>query len=90
MPLKTDVAILEEKVEVLTKLVSDLSKNQDLQVDYYDNADVKRIFRLSDSTLFRYRKDNKIPYTKWGGRIWYPKSFFKESFMNNVKNKHLL
>ena len=90
MPLKTDVAILGEKVEVLTKLVSDLSKNQDLQVDFYDNADVKRIFKLSDSTLFRYRKHNKIPYTKWGGRIWYPKSFFKESFMNKVKNKHLL
>ncbi|WP_291275911.1 hypothetical protein [Flavobacterium sp.] len=90
MPLKTNVNLLEETVEKLSKIVFDLSKNHDFEADYYDNADVKRIFKLSDSTLFRYRKHNKIPYTKWGGRIWYPKSFFKESFMNKVKNKHLL
>ncbi|NML57511.1 helix-turn-helix domain-containing protein [Chryseobacterium cheonjiense] len=43
---------------------------------YYDSAYVKRLLNISDSTLFRIRKSQKIPHIRIGRKIFYPKSFF--------------
>jgi hypothetical protein len=48
------------------------------------------LFNISDSTLLRYRKEKKIPFTKLGGRFLYPKAFFTKSLMEKLENKHLL
>ena len=47
---------------------------------YYDNADLKRLLNVSDSTLYRRRKANAIPYKKICGKIVYPQSYFKNAF----------
>jgi hypothetical protein len=57
---------------------------------WYDNADVKKLLNISDSTLARYRKNEKIPFTKKLGKILYPKDFFDKVLMQSLNNKHLL
>lgn len=47
---------------------------------YYDNADLKMMLNVSDSSLYRMRKAKKIPFEKILGRIYYHKSFFKKTF----------
>ena len=59
-------------------------------VKWYDNADVKRILNISDSTLARYRKNKVIPFVLLGKKYIYPGKFFNEVLMEKVQNKHLI
>lgn len=38
---------------------------------YYDTAEMMHVMHVSDRTLFRWRKEGKIPYKKLGGKIYY-------------------
>lgn len=49
---------------------------------FYDNADLKRLLNVSDKTLYRMRKMNKIPYFKVGNKYYYPMQFFKQKALN--------
>ncbi|WP_225541549.1 helix-turn-helix domain-containing protein [Empedobacter stercoris] len=49
---------------------------------FYDNADLKRLLNVSDITLYRMRKMNKIPYFKVGNKYYYPMQFFKQKALN--------
>jgi len=55
-----------------------------------DSADLKIRFKVSNTTLWRLRKENKIPYSKMGNKFVYPESFFTKSLVNKMKNAHLL
>jgi Helix-turn-helix domain len=57
---------------------------------WYDNVDVMRILNISESTLARRRKQEKIPYTELGGKYYYPREFFEKSMVAKMKNKHLI
>lgn len=46
---------------------------------YYDNADMKRMLKVCDKTLYRYRKQNLLKYCIFGGKFYYPKKYFKQS-----------
>jgi hypothetical protein len=87
--LKTEVEILQTQVEELTKVVLHLKEQANYDI-WYDSADVMQLYNISDSTLARYRKEEKIPFTKLGGRFLYPKAFFTKSLMEKLENKHLL
>jgi len=63
-------------IEIFSEILSTLEKSKNNEVQYYDSADVKRLLNISDSTLFRIRKSQKIPYVRIGRKIFYPKSFF--------------
>lgn len=45
---------------------------------FYDNADLKSLLNVSDKTLYRMRKTNKIPYIKFRNKFYYPKQFFNQ------------
>lgn len=67
------------------------AKNRKKNLDaWYDNVDVMRILRISESTLARYRKNQKIPFTKLGSKYFYPREFFEDSMAAKMENKHLL
>lgn len=59
-------------------------------VSYLDSATILRLFNISASTLYRMRKNNRIPYTQFGRLYLYPVPFFTQSLHNTMKNKHLL
>lgn len=63
-------------IEIFSEILLTLEKSKNNEVQYYDSADVKRLLNISDSTLFRIRKSQKIPYVRIGRKIFYPKSFF--------------
>ncbi len=48
---------------------------------YLDSADVKQMLKVSDSTLYRWRKKNEIKYIKIRGKIYYSIS----SLFDNLK-----
>lgn len=59
-------------------------------VSYLDGATILRLFNISNSTLYRMRKNERIPYTQFGRLYLYPVSFFTQSLHKSMKNKHLL
>jgi predicted site-specific integrase-resolvase len=73
-----------------------MKKKEKLKIDkkdlnlWYDNFDVMHILKISDSTLARYRKQEKIPFTKLGGKYFYPREFFENSMAAKMENKHLI
>lgn len=87
--MKTEVEILQTQVEELKKVVLNLQQQANNDI-WYDSADVMQLYNFSESTLARFRKEKKIPFTKLGGRFLYPKSFFTKSLMEKLENKHLL
>ncbi len=87
--MKIDKTILKDLSE-MKETLKNLKQPSPEDIKWLDSADVKSRFHISDSTLWRYRKENKIPYTKLGNKFLYPESFFTKSLMNKVKNAHLL
>ena len=65
---------------LLVEILNVLQKKESDHFPYYDSADVKRLMNISDSTLHRIRKSQKIPHVKIGNKIFYPKSFFSKAF----------
>lgn len=87
--MKTEVEILQTQVEELTKVVLHLKEQANNDI-WYDSSDVMRLYNICESTLARFRKEDKIPFTRLGGRFLYPKVFFTKSLMEKLENKHLL
>lgn len=54
---------------------------------WLDSADIKQQFNISDSKLYRLRKNNQIPTTVIGGRYYYPKSYFNKVLIDRITNK---
>ena len=87
--MKTEVDILKTELSALKNDLAQLKQQANTNI-WYDGADLKQLFNFSESTLIRYRKNNQIPFTKLGGRYFYPKSFFTKSLLKKMENKHLL
>jgi len=45
--------------------------------EFYESHNVMYLLKISESTLYRYRKQKLIPYTKLGGKYLYPKISIK-------------
>lgn len=74
-----DEELLATVLAVFEEILYTLREHQNGDFAYYDNADLKKLLNVSDSTLFRIRKSQHIPYVKIGRKIFYPKSFFKNT-----------
>jgi hypothetical protein len=77
---------LQKELEELKRLVLPLTTTK-LNEEWLDSADIKQLFHLSDSKLYRLRKTNAIPSTSIGKRFYYPKSFFNAALLQKIKNK---
>ncbi|MDP5027724.1 MAG: helix-turn-helix domain-containing protein [Flavobacterium sp.] len=87
--MKSEVEVLKTQMDELKKVILDLKQQANNDI-WYDGADIKQLFNISESTLIRYRKEKKIPFSRLGGRFLYPKTFFTKSLMEKMENKHLL
>jgi len=65
-----------DKTELIHLLLELLRSAKQKEEKYYDNADMKRLFHVSDTTLYRMRRDGSIPFIKLGRKLFYPVSFF--------------
>ena len=80
---------LHQRISNLEQTVSKLQQSI-VNEHWLDAHDVKTHFNISDSTLWRYRKADKIPYSKMGNKFVYPQSFFTLSLKKKMINSHLL
>jgi hypothetical protein len=62
-------------------------KNQTPSEEWYDSTDLKTHFHFSESKLYHLRKTNQIPYTKIGGRFYYPKRYFDAALLKKIENR---
>jgi hypothetical protein len=62
--------------EQLSQLKSLIKPENDL----WDNADIKRNWKVSDRTLANWRAKDMIKYIKVKGKIWYPREA-REGFL---------
>ena len=59
------------------------------QMDFVDNQDMKLIFNVCDKTLWRWRKNQVVPFTKFGGRIVYPRTVIKSIMEQRMANAYV-
>ncbi len=87
--MKSKNEILQTRISELEETVKKLQQPQ-VKERWLDAFQVKSRFNISDSTLWRYRKTDKIPYTTFGNKFLYPESFFSKSLKEKMVNSHLL
>ena len=75
--LNKDGETYQEIMLLLLELQKTLLLMEDNQ-KFYDNADLKCLLNVSDRTLYRMRKMNKIPFFKVGNKYYYPIQFFNQ------------
>lgn len=56
--------------------------------DLLDNADLKQLFKVSDKTLYRWRKKEQLLYVKIGGKFFYPKKILYNSLYQRLLNRY--
>ena len=74
----------EKEFEKLNRIVLTLM-NVNVEEEWLDSADIKRLFNISDSKLYRMRKNNEIPHTTLGRMYRYPKSVFTLALLENIR-----
>jgi len=87
--LKKNTKKLEEEIVALRKQIDQLIQKETKET-WLDSSAIKTKFNISESTLYRMRKNNQIPYTKFGRRCLYPSSFFDKSLVQKLQNKELM
>jgi hypothetical protein len=77
---------LQKEVAEIKKILHQY-KNQTPSEEWFDSADLKNHFHFSESKLYCLRKTNQIPYTKIGGRFYYPKRYFDSLLLKKIENR---
>ena len=52
------------------------NEDRTTNIEFLESYKVIHILKISESTLYRYRKNKQIPFKKIGGKYVYPKSYF--------------
>ncbi|WP_027382426.1 helix-turn-helix domain-containing protein [Epilithonimonas caeni] len=65
--------------EILNRLDNFGTKSQ--SKDLLDSADLKQIYNLSDSSIYRLRRNKKIKYIKLGGKYYYSRRSIEEELL---------
>jgi hypothetical protein len=71
------------KDDLLLELKQILSPLAPKQVDYLKGREVKKLLKISDSTLQHYRDTGKIEAKKVGGIYFYPRATIENLFRND-------
>ena len=58
------------------------------ETELLDNADMKLIFKVSDKTLYRWRKKEHLLFTKVGGKYYYPKKILFDTLYQRLLNRY--
>ncbi|WP_050009485.1 helix-turn-helix domain-containing protein [Flavobacterium sp. B17] len=74
--------LLRAIFDIFSEILIHLQKSGPHESPYYDNADLKRMLNISDSTLLRIRRSQGIPYVRIGRKIFYPKWVIDDQFKN--------
>ncbi len=79
-----EVTVTAEKKEKKKKPKKPKRIQKDLTV-LYDNFDAMRMLNISESTLYRLRKNEQIPFKKIGKKFYYPAPYFENINRLDIK-----
>jgi len=54
----------------------------------WDGSEVKQFLKISESTLYRLRKNGDIPYVEVGNRYYYPKQVILEQLAQRIAQRN--
>ena len=74
----------------LNALKKQLKQSNTTPLKYYRNKDLHEIFRLSDNTIYAYRAEGIIPFTKLGEIFYYPVAEIDRILANNANYGKLI
>ena len=78
-----------EEFNKLQQLITTIAATH-YENDLLDDADMKRIFKVSDKTLYRWRKKEHLLYIKVGGKFYYPKKVLYATIYQRLANQYPL
>lgn len=80
--------LLEEFTKAIKQAVKEeLPKHLDhFRKDWLSTAEVMEVLHVSRRTVHNYRKEGKIPFTKFGRNILYPRKFLEKLLRENMVN----
>lgn len=52
--------------------------NSELASQYYDNSDIKILLKISYATIYRWRKQKILKFSKIGAKYFYPKAVIEQ------------
>lgn len=76
-----------EDLRRLEQLINKLAEKL-YDTDVLDNADMKQLFKVSDKTLYRWRKKEQLLYFKIGGKFYYPKKVLYATLYQRLLNQY--
>jgi len=68
------------KADLLKELSQLIKNSQTVSSRYLNSAEVRRLFRISETKLFELRRDYKIPFIKVDGKYLYNEQDLLNSF----------
>lgn len=75
--LKTIVGLQEQMLKLMSIGGGDMDQTENLDEELLDSTDVKRLLKISDSSLYRLRISKQIKCKRIAGK-WY---FYKSSIL---------
>ena len=58
------------------------------QITIYSTADLCRIYNVSESTLYNYRKTGRLPYCSDGQKVWFTQEQIEQfNWLTDSRNK---
>ncbi|RXR21458.1 MULTISPECIES: helix-turn-helix domain-containing protein [Flavobacterium] len=78
---------LQQQINELAATLLQIIRQIPNEEVWLDSAQVKRQFNISESTLYRLRKNKKIPYTQIGGLCYYPKHYITQLIAEDSRKR---
>ena len=76
-----------EEFDKLQRLMNTIAATHH-ETDLLDNADMKHIFKVSDKTLYRWRKKEHLLYIKVGGKFYYSRKVLYATIYQRLANQY--
>ena len=78
---------IQNQIRILMAMLAEIQKKLSEKINhdpkYYRNEDLKRIFKLSENTIDKYRKHGVLKYQMIGGIYYYPVDELNRTMKDN-------
>ena len=75
--------MLMHEIQELKKMISGTNTPIPMP-QFWDGYEVKQFLKISESTLYRLRKNGELPYIQIGNRYYYPKEVILEQLAHRI------
>ena len=89
---QTDLqAMLKQMMDTNAQMIMDIFEKQfstPNNINIYSTADLCRIYHVSESTIYNYRKSGRLHYCSDGQKVWFTQEHIDEfNWLTDSRNK---